>query len=153
MKNTENQELEQLITSLIGERPIERNQNFNSHLVYYFTDTTNVDRIASVRNIILNKLYFPVFCSEINPSTIFLASTLDMILEDCFGIKISSLIIEEMESHKLIGCPEEKMVIAHYNTNDRSSLIKHLNNLFAKVENAAKEILVDREFLIKDYGY
>ena len=61
--------------------------------------------------------------------------------------------MEEMEYHKLIGCPEEKMVIAHYNTDERSDLIKYLNALLAKVENAAKDILVDREFLIKDYGY
>ena len=101
-----------------------------------------------------SNLYIPVLCSEINPAHVIvnLVCTLDLVLADCFDIETANLILKKMNAFKLSGCCEEKLVIAHYNANEKSDLIKSLNALLAKVEKEI-EILVDRQIHIIDRGY
>lgn len=152
MKKVKNQNLEQFITSLIGERPIERDYSFNGLCAYYFLEESKRD---TLRQTIKKRLYFPVFCNEISPTYHTLANALEVVLEDCFGDEVSNLIMEEMDFRELIGCNEEKLVIANYSAGVEfgSKLIQSLNTLLAKIENVRKEILVaDNQYHTADYG-
>ncbi len=157
MVQTKNKELEDFIASLIGGRPIERSYGFNGLCAYYFCDILEEGKQNNLEKAIMSKLYFPVLAEKIDPTYQHtLTGALDVVLEDCFGSEAVSLMIEEMEFRELIGCNEEKLVIANYSAGIKfkSKLIQSLNMLFARIENARKNDLVqDNQYHTTDHGY
>lgn len=136
------EKLNEFIISLIGNRPINRNYQFNHLLSYYLQDIEESDKRRNFYETLKAGLYVPVIAEEAKPIYQQLETDIYSVLVDCFDEAIACLITAEMDFRELYGCPEEVLVLEYYNARYKLGLVKAINNLLEKVEVAALSAVI-----------